>query len=166
MSGSSRLERFEKLIKDVSGYFEWVGVAGILMMFFANLADVIGAKFFRSPLPGALEVISFMQVVAITPAIAFGLFLGSHLEIDFIVEKFPKTLKTILSLLVSALCFILFVFVFWQGLEYGYSLQKSGEIGSVSKLPLFPFAYLFSVSCLPVIFFYVIKLMKTLKVKR
>lgn len=166
MSGSSRLERFEKLVKYVSGYFEWVGVVGILLMFFTNLADVVGAKFFRCPLPGALEVISYMQVVAITPAIAFGLFLGSHLEIDFIVEKFPKTLKTILGFLVSAFCFILFVLVFWQGLEYAYSLQQSGEIGSVSKLPLFPFAYIFSVSCLPIICFYVIKLIKIVKVKQ
>jgi TRAP-type C4-dicarboxylate transport system permease small subunit len=166
MSGSGRIERFEKLVRDVSGYFEWVGVVGILLMFLTNLADVIGAKFFRCPLPGALEVISLMQVVAITPAIACGLFLGAHLEIDFIVEKFPKTLKTILSLLVSTFCFILFVFVFWQGLEYAYSLQQSGEIGSVSKLPLFPFAYIFSISCLPIILFYVIRLIKTVQVKQ
>lgn len=157
------LERLEKLVKGLSGYLEWAGVFGILCMFFANLIDVVGAKFFKWPLPGALEIITFAQVIAITPTIALGLFLGIHLSVDFIVEKFPKGLKKTLAILVSIMCIIFSALVFWEGLKYAHSFQVSGEIGSVSKIPFFPFAYAFALSWIPVTLFYVIELIKNVR---
>ena len=40
------MEKFERFTKGLSKGFEWVGVIGMLAMFFANLVDVIGAKAF------------------------------------------------------------------------------------------------------------------------
>ncbi|HOJ42776.1 MAG TPA: TRAP transporter small permease subunit [Syntrophorhabdaceae bacterium] len=157
------MERYERYLRRLCEYLEWVGVFGILCMFFANLIDVIGAKFFKWPLPGALEVISFSQIVAITPAIALGLFLGIHLSVDFIVEKFPGLLKKSLAIFVSLLCLILVIIIFWEGIKYANSLRVSGEIGSVSKIPFFPFAYVFAISWIPVILYYLIELIKHFK---
>lgn len=138
----------------------------MLCMFAANLVDVVGAKFFKWPLPGALEILSFALVVAIAPAIAHGLFLGTHLRIDFIVDKFPKGLRYVLRSFVSILCTVLFVLILWKGLEYAHSLQKSGEMGGSSKIPFFPFAYVLSLSCIPVILFFIIETIKSFRVKR
>lgn len=160
------MERFEKFSRDLSRYFEWAGVIGILTMLVTNLVDIIGAKFFQWPLPGALEILSFSLVVAIAPAIAHGLFLGTHLRIDFIVDKFPKTLRFVLGPFVSIMCLILFILILWKGFEYGYSLQEAGEIGSSSKIPFFPFAYVLSISCIPIILFFVLETIKSLKAKR
>ncbi|MCX7965928.1 MAG: TRAP transporter small permease subunit [Syntrophorhabdaceae bacterium] len=159
------IEKSEKILKSISGYFEWVGVFGLLCMFFANLIDVVGAKFFKWPLPGALEIISFSQVIAITPAIAMGLFLGIHLSVDFIIEKFPRHLKKVLAVFVSFLCIIISALIFWEGIKYAYSLKVSREIGSVSKLPFFPFAFVFAISWLPVTFYYVLELVKNIRGK-
>ena len=95
------MEKFERFTKGLSKGFEWVGIIGMLAMFFANLVDVIGAKAFSWPLPGAIEVLSFALVVTIAPAIAYGLFLGIHLRIDFIVDKFPKILRSAFAPFVS-----------------------------------------------------------------
>jgi len=160
------VEKFEKFTKGLSKYFEWLGVIGLLAMFAANLVDVIGAKVFKWPLPGAIEILSFTLVVAIAPAIAYGLFLGTHLRIDFIVDKFPKALRFVLSPFVSIMCTILFILIFWKGFEYAYSLQKAGEIGGSSHIPFFPFAYVLSFSCIPVILFFALETIKSLKAKR
>lgn len=160
------MEKFERFTKGLSKGFEWLGVVGMLAMFAANLVDVIGAKVFKWPLPGAIEILSFTLVVAIAPAIAYGLFLGTHLRIDFIVDKFPKTLRFALKPFVSALCTILFVLICWKGFEYAYSLQIAGEIGGSSKIPFFPFAYVLAFSCIPVILFFVLETIKSLKAKR
>jgi len=159
------VERFEIFVRGMSRYFEWAGVIGLLAMFFTNLIDVVGAKLFNWPLPGALEIISFSLLVAIAPAIAHGLFLGVHLRIDFIIEKFPKTLRFVLDPLVSIICMILFILIFWNGLEYGYSLQKAGEIGSSSKIPFFPFAYVLAISCVPAALYFVLEAIKSVKAK-
>jgi TRAP-type C4-dicarboxylate transport system permease small subunit len=157
------MERFEHFIEKVSKTFEWVGVVGYLIMVLVNIIDVVGSKFFKFPLPGAFEMTSFAQVIAIALTIPIGLFLGFHLSIDFIIDKFPATPKKILNMLVAILCAAFFILIFWQTMEYGYSLQESGEIGSVSKIPFFPFAYVICLGALPVILFYIVKTIKLIK---
>jgi TRAP-type transport system small permease protein len=160
------MQAFEKFTKDLARWFEWVGVAGMLIMFVVNVIDVVGAKVFHWPLPGALEMLSFALLVTIAPAIAYGLFLGTHLSIDFILEKFPKPIKFVLNPLVFLACAILFVLICWQSFVYGQSLQAAGEVGSTSKIPFFPFAYLLSVSCIPAIMFFIIQTIKCFKAEK
>jgi TRAP-type C4-dicarboxylate transport system permease small subunit len=159
------MERFEGLVRKISQYLEGVGAIFFLIMFFSNLIDVIGAKFFKWPLPGALEIISFSQVIAISFAIAFGLFLGTHLKIEFLAEKFPFPIRKVLDVFVSFCCLILFLLLFIYGLKYATSLKISGEIGSVSKLPFYPFAYGLTLSTIPVILYYAIELIKNMRPK-
>jgi TRAP-type transport system small permease protein len=157
------MERFERFIENMSKTLEWVGLVAFLLMVLVNILDVVGSKFLKWPFPGAVEIISFAMIIAIALTIPIGLFLGFHLSIDFIIDKFPKTLKYVLTILVSVLCLVFFILVFCQTLEYGYSLQISGEIGSVSKIPFFPFAYAIALGILPVILFYIVKTVKSIK---
>jgi TRAP-type C4-dicarboxylate transport system permease small subunit len=159
------MEKFERWIERMSRTFEWVGAVGLLVMALVNILDVIGAKFFKWPFPGAVEIVSFAQIVAIALTIPMGLFLGFHLTIDFVIEKLPKSLKSVVNIIVSILCVVFFILVFFQALEYAYSLQKSREIGSVSKIPLFPFAYVIALGIVPVILFYVIRSIRGIKRK-
>lgn len=157
------MERFERFVKNVSKTFEWVGVVGYLIMVLVNVIDVVGSKFFNFPLPGAFEVTSFAQVVAIALTIPIGLYLGFHISIDFILERFPDTPKRLINIFVSVVFVIFFGLILYQTLEYGYSLQVSEEIGSVSKIPLFPFAYVIAIGIVPIILFYIIKTITSIK---
>jgi len=157
------MERLENFIRNISKTFEWVGVMCYLVMLLVNIIDVVGAKFFNWPFPGSIEIVSFSQIVAIALTIPIGLFIGFHLSIDFIIEKFPKTLKYLIDIFVSIVCVLFFILVFCQTLEFGYTLQESGEIGSVSKIPLFPFAYIIAIGIVPVILFYIFRSMKLLR---
>jgi TRAP-type C4-dicarboxylate transport system permease small subunit len=157
------MERFERFVKNVSKTFEWVGVVGYLIMVLVNVIDVVGSKFFHFPLPGAFEVTSFAQVIAIALTIPIGLYLGFHISIDFILERFPDTPKRLINIFVSIVLVIFFGLILYQALEFGYSLQISDEIGSVSKIPLFPFAYVIAIGIVPVILFYIIKTITSIK---
>ena len=126
------LDPLDKFTRGFSHSLEWVGVIGILLMFLVNFVDVVGSKFFTWPLPGSVEIISFSQIVAIAPAIAFTLILGRHIRVEFIVDRFPKRIRAAISSISSFLSLILFVLLLWQSYIYGQSLQKAGEIGSTS----------------------------------
>ena len=156
------LNPLDKFTSSFSGFLEWVGVIGLLLMFFANFVDVVGAKLIQWPLPGVTEVISFSQIVAIAPAIAFALILGRHIRVEFIIERFPKRIRAAISSISSFLSLILFVLILWQSYVYGQSLQKAGEIGSTSHLPFYPFAYLIAFCCIPVCLFFLIEVLKSL----
>lgn len=157
------MERFERFVKNVSKTFEWVGVVGYLIMVLVNVIDVVGSKFFHFPLPGAFEVTSFAQVIAIALTIPIGLYLGFHISIDFILERFPDTPKKVITICTSIVFVIFFSLILYQTIEYGHSLQVSEEIGSVSKIPLFPFAYIIAIGMIPVILFYIIKTITSIK---
>jgi TRAP-type C4-dicarboxylate transport system permease small subunit len=154
--------QLDKLTRSFSRSLEWVGVIGILLMFLVNFIDVVGAKLFTWPLPGSVEIISFSQIVAIAPAIAFTLILGRHIRVEFIIDRFPKRIRAAISSISSFLSLILFVLIIWQSFLYGQSLQKAGEIGSTSYLPFYPFAYLIAFCSVPVCLVFLIEVLKSL----
>ena len=156
------LNQLEKFTRGFSRSLEWIGVIGILLMFLANFIDVVGSKLFTWPLPGSVEIISFSQIVAIAPAIAFTLILGRHIQVDFIIAQFPTRIQAAISSIASLLSLILFVLLLWQSYLYGVSLQKSGEIGSTSFLPFYPFAYLIAFCCIPVCLVLLIEVFRSL----
>jgi len=156
------LDPLDKFTRGFSRSLEWVGVIGILLMFLANLVDVVGAKLFLWPLPGVTEVISFSQIVAIAPAIAFTLILGRHIRVEFIIDRLPKRLRATITSISSFLSLVLFLLIFWQSYVYGQSLQKAGEIGSTSHLPFYPFAYLIAFCCIPVCLVFLTEVLRSL----
>lgn len=155
------LNRMDKFTKGFSRSLELIGVIGLLLMFLANFVDVVGAKLFLWPLPGSTEVISFSQIVAIAPAIAFTLILGRHIRVEFVIDRFPRRLRAAIASISSFLSLILFVLILWQSYVYGQSLQKAGEIGSTSHLPFYPFAYLIAFCCIPVCLVFLMEVLKS-----
>jgi TRAP-type C4-dicarboxylate transport system permease small subunit len=156
------LNQVDRFTRGFSRSFEWVGVIGLLLMFLVNFIDVVGAKLFTWPFPGAVEIISFSQIVAIAAAIAFTLILGRHIRVEFIIGRFPKRIRAAISSISSFLSMILFILILWQSYLYGHSLQKAGEIGSTSHLPFYPFAYLIMFCSIPVCLAFMMEVLKSL----
>ena len=156
------LNQLDKFTRGFSRSLESIGVIGLLLMFLANFVDVVGAKLFLWPFPGVTEVISFSQIVAIAPAIAFALILGRHIRVEFIIDRFPKRIRAAITSISSFLSLVLFVLIVWQSYVYGQSLQKAGEIGSTSHLPFYPFAYLIAFCCIPVCLVFLMEVLKSL----
>ena len=156
------LNQLDKFTRGFSGTLEWLGAIGFLLMFIFNFVDVVGAKLFLWPLPGSVEIISFSQIVAIAPAIAFTLILGRHIRVEFIIDRFPNRVRAAISSISSFLSLILFVLILWQSYLYGVSLQKAGEIGSTSHIPFYPFAYFIAFCCVPVCLAFLMEVLKSL----
>lgn len=156
------LNRLDKFTRSSSRYLEWVGVIGILLMFLVNFIDVVGAKLFLWPFPGSTEVISFSQIVAIAPAIAFTLLLNRHIRVEFIIMRLPKRVRGVINSLGSFLGLLIFALLLWQSYLYGQSLQKAGEIGSTSHIPFYPFAYFIAFCSLPVCLAFLVEVLKSL----
>ena len=156
------LNQLDQLTRSFSRYLEGIGVIGILLMFLVNFVDVVGSKLFLWPFPGATEVISFSQLVAIAPAIALTLILGRHIRVEFLIDRFPRPLRATISAISSFLSLILFILIVWQSYLYGQSLQKAGEIGSTSYLPFYPFAYFLAICSIPVCLVFLIEVIRSL----
>ena len=143
----SKLEKFNRLL---SGWFEWIGLAGLLTVMFITCIDVIGAKLFLKPVLGAIDIVVLGQLVAISFAAAFSLLLGRHVQVEFFVATLPRRAQAVTDSIVFLFGLTLFILIIWRLCVYGYSLQTGGEVSATARVPLYPFAYGIAVASVPV----------------
>jgi TRAP-type C4-dicarboxylate transport system permease small subunit len=144
------LEKFERFNRTISSWVEWIGLFALLLIMGLTCVDVIGAKVFRAPVFGSIDIVMLAQLVAISFAAAMALILGRHVQVEFFVPLLPKRLQVIVDCIVHFLGFALFVLIVWRLFAYGYSLQTGGEESMTARIPLHPFAYGAAVASIPV----------------
>ena len=148
------LEKFDRLNHKISFGVEWIGLAGLLLMMAITCIDVIGAKVFKTPFPGALDIVMISQLLAVAFAVAGSLLLGRHVEVDFFVPLLPRTLQAVIDSFICLCCLLLFAVISWRLFVYGYSMQTANEVSPTIRIPLYGFAYGAGASCIPVCLVY------------
>ena len=143
------LGKFEKSNRRLSGWFEWIGVAGLLLVMLITNIDVIGAKLFLSPLRGTIDMVMLFQLVAIAFAGASTLIIGRHVRVEFFVTRLPRRAQAIINSIVSLIGLGLFILIIWRLCVLGYSFQSGGETTATAHIPLYPFAYLAALASIP-----------------
>jgi len=144
------LAKFEKFNRSLSGWFEWIGLAGLLVVMFITCIDIIGAKVFLRPVFGALDIVMLGQLVAISFAAAYALILGRHVQVEFFVTMLPRRAQAVIDSIILLLGLALFILIIWRLCVYGYYLQTGGEESATARIPLYPFAYGIALASIPV----------------
>ena len=146
----SALEKFEKFNQRVSRWFERIGIFAFLLMMCITCVDVVGAKLFKMPVFGALDVFMIAQLVAISFAAALTLICNRHIKVEFVVLLLPRRLQVIMDCIVHFLGFALFLLIVWRLFLYGYDFQIEGEESPTAHILLFPFVYGAAIASVPV----------------
>ena len=145
------LSKFEKFNHRLSGWLEWIGVIGLLVMMFIAWIDVLLTRFLGLPIQGAIDLVQFSQVIAIAFALGMTLILGRHIQVDIFISRLPRRTQGVIDSIASLLGLAFFIIVVWQLYGLGYSFQTAGE-RSMSQLRfvLFPFPYVIALGSIPV----------------
>ncbi len=149
MSFKSALQKFKGLSDRLGRWFNTFAIVSFLIMLFVTFLDVLGAKIFRFPLPGSLEIISLAQIVAILGTVAFTQRKGDHVRVEIVVDHLPQRWRSCLNTLTSVILLVLFCIIGWQGLKYAQNLRHMREVSGTIAIPLYPFALWITVSCVP-----------------
>jgi TRAP-type C4-dicarboxylate transport system permease small subunit len=144
------LEKFETFNRRLSGWFEWIGLFGLLVVLSITCIDVIGAKIFLRPVFGAIDIVVLSQLVAISFAAAFALILGRHVQVEFFVTRLPRRAQAVIDSIISLLGLALFILIVWRLCVHGYSLQTGKEVSATAGIPLYLFAYGIALASIPV----------------
>lgn len=140
-------------------------MAAMLVMMAITCIDVIGAKVFKSPILGALDVVQLCQIVAIAFAASMTLIVGRHIQVEFFIDLLPRRIQVVINFLVLLIVLGLFMVVIWRVSLLGYSFQTSGEYSPTAYIPLYPFAYAIALACIPVCLVLIQEFFKALKQK-
>jgi TRAP-type C4-dicarboxylate transport system permease small subunit len=156
------LDKFEKFNRQLSGWFQWIGLAGMLLMMAITCIDVVGAKVFQWRLFGAIDMVMLFQIVAIAFATSIALILGRHIQVDLFINRLPRRAQAVIDIIALLLGLGLFIAIIWQVGMLGYSFQTSGEYSATAHIPYYPFAYAIALACIPVCMVYLQKLLSAL----
>jgi TRAP-type C4-dicarboxylate transport system permease small subunit len=119
----------------------WIGGAGLVAMLLLIVADVIGIKILSRPVPGGIEIVSFLAVISIAFAVAYTQVMRGHVAVDFIVEKFPRRAKLIIDVIMIFFSVCLFAVMAWYSFKYATKLHDTREVSMTQKIPFYPFVY-------------------------
>ncbi|MEW6672227.1 MAG: TRAP transporter small permease [Thermodesulfobacteriota bacterium] len=156
------MDTFEKIIRRISDWFEWIGLAAMLLMMAITCIDVVGAKVFQWRLFGAIDAVMLSQIVAIAFAAASVLILGRHIQVEFFISRLPKRVQAVIDSLVLLLGLGFFCLIIWQLCVLGYSFQTSGEQSATADIPYYPFAYAIALASIPVCLIFLLELIKSI----
>jgi len=143
------LEKFDRFNRKVSGWAEWIGFGALFLMVALTSVDVIGAKLFRTPVFGALDIMMLAQLIAISFAGAMALILGRHVQVEFFMILLPKRVQVLVDILINFLCLVFFIIIVWRLFVHGYDLQIGKEETMTAGIPLHPFTYASALAIIP-----------------
>jgi TRAP-type C4-dicarboxylate transport system permease small subunit len=149
LSFKSSLAKFKGLSDLLGRWFNHLAIVSFLIMLFVTFLDVLGAKLFRFPLPGSLEIISLAQIVAILGTAAVTQKRGDHVRVEIVVDHLPQGWRSCLNTVTSVILLVLFCIIGWQGLRYAQNLIHMREVSGTAAIPLYPFALWITLSCIP-----------------
>jgi len=155
-------EKFEKLNRRLSDWFEWLALAALLLMMVITCIDVVGAKVFRWRLLGAIDIVQLSQIVAMSFAASMALLLGRHIQVEFFFNLLPRRAQAVIDSVVPMLGLGLFIVIVWRLCVLGYSFQSTGEYTATAYIPIYPFAYAVAFACIPMCLILLLEFLKSL----
>lgn len=136
-----KLDKFERFVNSLSTALNWVAGVSLVLMLALIAIDIVGAKLFKWPLPGGIDIVGLLGVVAIGFAIARTQVIHGHIEVEFFEERIPEKARNAIEIVIYSLGMLLFALLSWKSCEYGYTLQSKGEVSMTQGIPLYPFVY-------------------------
>jgi TRAP-type C4-dicarboxylate transport system permease small subunit len=144
------MNRFERVINSLSKWLNWVAGVALVLMLIVIAADIIGAKLFKWPIPGGIDIVGLLCVVVIAFAIAQTQVIHGHIEVEFFVMRLPEKARNVIAGIVYSLGMALFALLAWRSYTFGDSLRVKGEVSMTVGIPVYPFVYGIAFSCIVV----------------
>jgi TRAP-type C4-dicarboxylate transport system permease small subunit len=153
----------ERLTERISRLFAGFALIALSAMLALVTVDIIGAKLFSFPVPGAMDLTSLLGLLLIGFSMTQTYRIERHIKVDFVMIRTPESLRKFLRCLSIGLCTLFFLFVVWRLFLYAHDLQVYGEKSLTVKIPLFPFAYALAVAFVPMLLAVPLKFYRVLK---
>ena len=151
----------ERFANSFGKWLNWVAGVGLVSMLGLVVADIIGIKLFKHPIPGAIELIAFSGVIVTAFAIAYTQVLRGHIQVEFVIMRLPKRVQAVIAVFVLFLGLVLFAVLAWRSYEFGRVLQVTGEVSMTQGIPFYPFVYALAFCCIPVCLVLLVELIKS-----
>lgn len=123
-----------KFVELISDKMKLIGAGLLIIMALLTCVDVVG-RFFRHPVFGSIELMSFMGALAVAMVLSDAHTAKSHIGVEIFVMKLPKRARLMIDFFTNLLGLVLFSLVTWKMAEYSLKVRESGEVSMNLELP-------------------------------
>jgi len=131
-----------KIIQRCTLYMSYVGMVLLLPMMLLTSSEVIGRAVWSQPIPGSMELSSYMLAAFILLGLAYTQQVKGHVRVTMFVSRLPKAWALILDVITTLLSLFIIAVMAWQGWVVGI---KEQTVSDMLRIPQFPFRLLVSV---------------------
>ena len=141
---------YTRVLKSIVLLLAVIAGVGIITTMLVTCLDVV-LRIFRSPLIGAYDIVKIAGTITMAAAMPYTTAVNGHVSIEYFSLKLPPKSRVVVNSLVRVLGIALFTFLAWQSINYGASLEKSGQVTSTLQLPVYWVPYVLAFSCAVVV---------------
>lgn len=119
------------------------GMFLLFPMMFLTVVDVIGRVVWARPVPGAVELSSYMLSVFILLGLAYTHQVKGHVRVSLFASRLPPGAGILLEIVITLLSFCIISLLAWQGWVMG---MEEKTVSDMLRIPQWPFRLLVSVA--------------------
>ena len=117
----------------------------MVLMTLVILFDVISRYVFNFPFRGTYELIEYAMVVVLSCAMAYTQVIRGHIDIESLVELFPRTLKNFFNWLATFIAFVYYALIAYYAFVKTALEVKTGTTSAVLYIVKYPFYFVVGV---------------------
>ena len=124
-------------------YLSFVGMFLLIPMMLLTTADVLGRAIWSRPIPGAMELSSYILSIFILLGVAYTHQVKGQVRVTMLVSKLPRRLAVLLEILTTLISLFIISILAWQGWVVG---MEEKSVSDMWRIPQLPFRLLVSVA--------------------
>lgn len=148
----SGFDRIDGIVLKISRIISYMVGAAILIIMLLALINVIVSKIFKFSLPSSTEWITYLNILAVFPAVAYVQLDRGHTRVDLFDNRFSAPVKKAIEVFSNFVGMVICGLISWRTFVLFLDQLAKGTSSSSSTLtkgafPLWPFSLLLSFFC-------------------
>ncbi len=132
-----------KFIQKMTFSLSYVGMLFLIPMMLLTTGEVVGRAIWSRPIPGSMELSSYMLAIFVLLGIAYTHQVGGQVRVTMLVSRIPIRLALVLKIVTTLLSLFIIAIMAWQG---WVKAMEESTVSDMLRIPQFPFRMLVSVA--------------------
>jgi TRAP-type C4-dicarboxylate transport system permease small subunit len=129
------MDAFRKGIQKVTFVLCFGGMFLLIPMMLITATDVVSRGIWRWPIPGAVELSSYMLAIFILLGVAYTHQVKGHVRVTILTSRLPDRAEHLVGIVTNLLSFFIIGLMAWQGWVVGIEETTVSDMLRVPQLP-------------------------------
>ncbi len=134
---------FRRWVQGATRALSYVSMFMVLPMMALTSAEVVGRAVWSRPIPGTMELSSYLMAVFVLCGLAYTQQVKGHVRVEMLVSKLPPRPAAVIEVVTTLLSLFIIGVLAWQGWVNGI---EERAVSDMLRVPQWPFKVLVAVA--------------------